>query len=52
MKVWKLAALALCGGVVLQLASCATDIAYLLIQSLATQLASGLITSLGAAATA
>lgn len=50
MKVWKLAALALSGAVLFQWASCATDLAYLLVQSLATQVASGLIgTALGAA---
>ena len=50
MKVWKWTALALSGAVLLQWASCATDRAYLLLQTLATQVAAGLVGgALGAA---
>lgn len=50
MKVWKLMALMVAGGLVLQAASCITDFAYLILQGVATQLASGVVTSaLGAA---
>jgi hypothetical protein len=53
MKVWKWTALAVSGAVLLQLASCATDLAYLVLQSLATQVAAGLVgTALGATGTA
>lgn len=42
MTAWKCALLALSGGVLLQAGTCATDVGYLMVQALATQLAAAL----------
>jgi hypothetical protein len=50
MKAWKWTALALAGGVLLQLGACATDLGYYLLQALATQLATAALTAATGAA--
>jgi hypothetical protein len=50
MRRWKWIALAASGGMLLQVGSCATDFLYYVLQALATQFASALVT--GAAGTA
>ncbi len=45
MKAWKWTALVLTGGVLLQLNTCAVDLAYYVMQALATQVVSQMLTS-------
>ncbi len=46
MRRWKWAALAASGALLLQLGTCATDFAYMLLQGVATQLSSAFVQQL------
>ncbi len=43
MRAWKWMALVAAGGLLLQLGSCAVQLVYLVLQGVATQIASGLV---------
>lgn len=45
MKAWKWTALALSGGVLLQLSTCASDFGYYVMQALATQIVTGIVSA-------
>ena len=50
MRAWKWTALTISGGVLLQLSACASDFGYYVMQTLATQLISGILSAAGSTA--